>query len=92
MAAGMSTGMSWCTVKSVSPVSHSVVMDDRKAVLIRFSPLKDRSAEQVVTGRVHKILNKALILGYTLHKTFNLQNNFKILIVIIIGVNYIHIC
>ena len=41
-----------------------VVMDDRNAVLKRFSPLKDLSAEQLVTGSVHSIVTNALMLGY----------------------------
>ena len=41
-----------------------MVIEDRKAVLMRLGPLKDLSAEQVVTGRVHKMLIKALIIGY----------------------------
>ncbi len=49
--------------RSDSPVSRSVVIDDRTAVLILFRPLKDLSAEQLVTGRVHNILTKALMLG-----------------------------
>ena len=64
IAAAISTGMSRCTVKSVSPDSRCVPMDDRKAVLILFIPLKDLSAEQLVTGRTHRIVHKALILGY----------------------------
>ncbi len=39
--------------RSDSPVSRSVVIDDLTAVLILFRPLKDLSAEQLVTGRVH---------------------------------------
>ncbi len=46
--------------RSDSPVSRSVVVDDRTAL---FRPLKDLSAEQLVTGRVHNILTKALMLG-----------------------------
>ena len=41
-----------------------MVIEDLKAVLIRLSPLKDLSAEQLVTGRVHKMLIKALMFGY----------------------------
>ena len=41
-----------------------MVIEDLKAVLIRLSPLKDLSAEQLVTGRVHKMLIKALTFGY----------------------------
>ena len=64
MVAGMSTGMSRCKVRSVSPVSRCVVMDDRNAVLMHFSPVKDLSAEQLVTGSVHSIVTNALMLGY----------------------------
>ena len=39
-------------------------MHERKAVFIRFSSLNDLSAEHVVTGKVHMILIRALILGY----------------------------
>ena len=60
----MSTGMSRCTVRSVNPVSLCVFMDDRKGVLIRFRLLKDLSAEQLVTGRVHRIRISALTFGY----------------------------
>ena len=63
IASLMSTGISRCTVRSVSPVSLCVVMADRKGVLIRFRLLKDLSAEQLVTGRVHRILSKALMFG-----------------------------
>ena len=41
-----------------------MVIEDLKAVLIRLSPLKDLSAEQLVTGRVHKMQIKALMFGY----------------------------
>ena len=41
-----------------------MVIEDLEAVLIRLSPLKDLSAEQLVTGRVHKMLIKALMFGY----------------------------
>lgn len=34
------------------------------ADLILLNPLKDLSAEQLVTGGVHKMLTKTLILGY----------------------------
>ena len=64
IAAAISTGMSRCIVKSLSPDSRCVPMDDLKADLILFIPLKDLSAEQLVTCRTHRIVNKALILGY----------------------------
>ena len=54
----------WCMFSNVSPVSPCVDIDDRRAIFIRFSPLKDTSAEQLVTGRLHKILTSALIFGY----------------------------
>ena len=63
IAALMSTGILRCTVRSVSPVSRCVVMADQKGVMIRFRLLKDLSAEQLVTGRVHRILSKALMFG-----------------------------
>ena len=40
-----------------------VVIADLNGVLMRFNPLKDLSAEQVVTGNVQRILIRALILG-----------------------------
>ena len=55
-AAEISTGMSQCRWRRVSPDSLPVVMNERIGDLIRFSPLKDLSAEQLVTGRMHKIL------------------------------------
>ena len=62
-AAGMSTDIPRCMFSSVSPVSRCVDIDDRRAIYIRFTPLKDLSTKQLVTGRVHKILTSALILG-----------------------------
>ena len=56
--------MSRCKWRSVNPDSRPVVMDERMADLILFSPLKDLSAEQLVTARVHKMLTKTLMLGY----------------------------
>ena len=56
-------GMSRCTVRSVNPISRRVVMDDRKEVLIRFRLLKVLSVEQLVTGRVYRILINALMFG-----------------------------
>ena len=58
MASEMSSGMSQCMYSSESAI------DDRQLVLIRFSALKDRSAEQLVTGNVHRILIRTLTLGY----------------------------
>ena len=60
----MSTEMSQCIFRRDRLVSRCVVMEDRKAVFVRFSPLKDLSAEQLVTGRVHKMVTNTLMLGY----------------------------
>ena len=68
IASAMSTGMSRCTVRSVNPVSLCVVIDDRKGDLIRFRLLKDLSAEQLVTGRVHRILISALTFGSSMQQ------------------------
>ena len=38
-------------------------MDERNGVLIRFRLLNALSAEQLVTGRVHRMLTNALIFG-----------------------------
>ena len=51
-------------VKECQSRESMVVIDDRKAVLMRLSPLKVLSAEQLVTGRVHKMLINARMLGY----------------------------
>ena len=40
-------------------------MEDRKAVFVHFSLLKDLSADQLVTGRVHKMVTNTLMFGYT---------------------------
>ena len=64
IASGMSIGISRCTWRSDCPESLSVVIQERKAVFIRFSPLNDLSAEHVVTGKVQRILINALMLGY----------------------------
>lgn len=50
--------------RSVSPVTRSVIIVDRKGVLILLSALKDLSAEQLVTGKVHMMAINALMLGY----------------------------
>ena len=39
-------------------------MGDRKAVFVRFNPLKDLSAEQLVTRKVHKMVTNTLMFGY----------------------------
>ena len=57
-------GISRCMCTSKSLDSLSVVIHERKTVLTRFSPLKDRSAEHVVTGRVHRILTSVVMLGH----------------------------
>ena len=54
------TEMSRCTLRSVSPESRTVVIADLNGVLI---PLKDVSAEHVVTGKVQRILRRVPILG-----------------------------
>ena len=55
--------MSRCICRRASPLSRSVPIDDRRAVFIRFTALKDLSAEQLVTGNVHRILARARMLG-----------------------------
>lgn len=56
IAAWISIGMSQCICRRDNPISLSVVIDDHIAVLICLSPLNELSAEQLITGRVHKIL------------------------------------
>ena len=63
MTSDISRGMSRCICRSVNPVRRFVTIDDRTAVFILFMALNDRSAEQLVTGRVHKILSSARMLG-----------------------------
>ena len=64
-ATGLSTDISLYMFSSVSPVGRCVDIYDRRSIFIRFSPsLKDLSAEQLVTGRVHNILTSSLIFGY----------------------------
>lgn len=50
--------------RSVSPVNRSVTIEDRRGVLILLSALKDLSAEQLVTGKVHMMAISTLMLGY----------------------------
>ena len=50
--------------KCFNPDNLCVVIEDLREVLICFRKLKDLSAEQLVTGRVNKILTKTSILGY----------------------------
>ena len=64
IAAEMSTEISRWMWRRVNPVNRSVTIDERRGVLILLSPLNDLSAEQLVTGSVHKIVTNALILGY----------------------------
>ena len=64
IAPEVSMGTSRCMCSSESPDSLSVVIHERKTVLTRFSPLKDLSAEHVVTGRVHRILTSVVMLGH----------------------------
>ena len=56
----VSKGVSRCMCRRASPVSRSVPMDDRRVV---FTALNDRSAEQVVTGSMQRILSNARMLG-----------------------------
>ena len=44
--------------------SQTRVIADLKGVFILYSPLKDLSAEQLVTGKVQRILTRAVMLGY----------------------------
>ena len=48
----------------MSPVKRELVIADLKGVLILFRPLKDLSAEQLVTGRVQRNFTRAVMLGY----------------------------
>ena len=47
----------------MSPVKRELVIVDLKGVLILLRPLKDLSAEQLVTGRVQRILIRAEMFG-----------------------------
>ena len=47
-------------------MSLVVVIEERSNVFVLFKLLNDRSAEQVVTGRVANMVNKTLMLGYIL--------------------------
>ena len=60
----MSTGMSRWMWTRVSPVNRSIIIEDRRGDLIVLSPLKDLSAEQLVTGKVHMMAISTLMLGY----------------------------
>ena len=42
---------------------HSLFMLDLRTVLIHLSPLKDLSAVHEVTGRVQRIVTRAVMLG-----------------------------
>ena len=59
----ISTPISLWMWRSDNAVSRSFPMVDPRAVFMRLSPLKDRSEEQLVTGRVHKINSKVLMFG-----------------------------
>ena len=52
-----------CTERSVSPVSRCVVIVDLNGVFVLFRLLNDRSAVQLVTGRVQSMLANARMLG-----------------------------
>ena len=57
----MSIDTSLCIESKVSPVNLSTVIVDRRGDFICLSTLNDLSAEQVVTGKVHKRLIRTLI-------------------------------
>ena len=42
---------------------HSLLMPDLKTVLIHLSPLNDLSVVHEVTGKVQRIVTRALMLG-----------------------------
>ena len=52
MMALVSTGVSWCTCITASPLSRGLLSVVRSADFVLFSPKRERSDEQVVTGRV----------------------------------------
>ena len=56
MAASMSSGISLCMERRESPASLSVLIADLKEDFVRLSTLNDLSAEQVVTGKVQRML------------------------------------
>ena len=60
-AVGMSTDISRCLF-SIIVVAKTLTIEGQS--FFHFNLLKDLSAEQLVTGRVHKILTSALIFGY----------------------------
>ena len=55
--------MSWCICRRANLVRCSVPMDDFMVVFSHFTALNNHSAEQLVTGSVHKILRSACMLG-----------------------------
>ena len=63
MIAETSIGMSRWMFSNANPLSLVLPIVVRRELLILFSPLKERSEEQLVTGKVHKIVNITLILG-----------------------------
>ena len=63
MTSEISREMSRCICRRANPVRRSVPINDRTAVFIGFMALNDRSAEQLVTGSVHKIVRSARMLG-----------------------------
>ncbi len=52
-------------------------MLDLRTVLIRLSPLKDLSAVHGVTGRVQRIVTRALILGQKLEILVNVEERVE---------------
>ena len=60
----MSIFISLWIERSDNPVNLSVVIVDRNGDLVCLSTLNDLSAEQVVTGKVHRMVIRVFILGY----------------------------
>ena len=56
---------------------HSLVMLERRSVLMRLSPLKDLSALHEVTGRVRRIVTRTLMLGYKLEILGNVEERVE---------------
>ena len=59
----VSISMSWFMFRRARPVNLSSVMEFRKKVFVRLRHEKDLSASQDVTGNVHPILIRVLMLG-----------------------------
>ena len=55
--------MSWCMCSRARLERRSLLTVDRAAVLMRLSPLKERSALHEVTGRVQRTVTRAWIFG-----------------------------